>query len=103
MENSPLTSSQRKKIRQIGQKMADDVQLGKAGLSDGFTATIKRLLAEKELVKLRFGKDYTGGLRDALADEIASATESACAAITGRTMLLYKPNPDLAAAKRALP
>lgn len=100
MNPLPLSSSQRKKIRQLGQKMADDVQLGKAGLSDGFTTTIQRLLAEKELVKLRFGKDYTGDLRDALAEEVATATQSVCAAITGRTMLLYKANPDLEPAKR---
>ncbi len=95
-----LTSSQRARLRQIGQKMADDIHLGKAGLSAAFIGRLQRLLASKELVKLRFGREVQGPARQELAQQVAAAGEAQVAAVTGRTMLLYRANPDLDAAKR---
>lgn len=85
--------------------MRDDVQLGKGGLSEGFIATLQRLLAEQELVKLRFGKDVQGAAREDLAAEVVGAIPGEaveCVAIVGRTMLLYRANPELDPKRRAL-
>ncbi len=90
-----LTSAQRKLLRQRGQKMTDDVRLGKDGLSEGFVAAVGHLLTRQEIVKLRFGKDVQGEDRKALGAQVSAALEAQCVAITGRTMLLYRANPEL--------
>ncbi len=90
-----LTSAQRKLLRQRGQKMPDDVRLGKDGLSPGFVAAVGHLLSRQEVVKLRFGKDVQGEERKALGVEVSTALSAECVAITGRTMLLYRANPEL--------
>ncbi|MEX0776602.1 MAG: YhbY family RNA-binding protein [Phycisphaeraceae bacterium] len=98
-----LTSGQRKLLRQRGQTMIDDFRLGKAGLTPRHVANLRDLLTGRELVKLRFGKDVQGAERKTLAEEVCAAVEAECAAITGRTMLLYRANPELETGKRVLP
>lgn len=97
-----LTSSQRKRLRGIASTRPDDLRLGKDGLSEGFIATLGLALARRELVKLRFGKDVIGDERAALAQAVAAAAQAECVGVIGRTMLLYKPNPELEASKRVL-
>lgn len=98
----PLTTSQRAVLRSIGQKQQDDCRLGKAGLSEGYLAFVNELFSRKELVKLRF-EDIQGPQRKELAAEIAEVFGAACVAVTGRTVLLYRPNPELPTSKRLLP
>lgn len=89
-----LNSRQRKTLRGLGQKLGDDARLGKAGLTDGFLTNLNELLDHRELVKLRF-VDVEGSDRQVLADEVAGRVGAECAGVTGRTMLLYRPNPAL--------
>lgn len=84
-----LTSKQKRTLKAQGQKMADDAQLGKAGLSEAAIAHLNRLLARQELIKLRF-TDLQGGERGALAEQVCTAVNAECVAIVGRTMLLYR-------------
>ena len=97
-----LTGNQKRQLRTLGQKKADDTRLGKAGLSEGFVENLRRLLAEKELVKVRF-TEVEGGERKALAKTVADAADAELITLVGRTALLYRANPELDAASRALP
>ncbi|QNN24676.1 YhbY family RNA-binding protein [Planctomycetales bacterium ZRK34] len=89
-----LTSKQRKTLRGLGQKRPDDARLGKSGLTDGFIENLNELLDRRELVKLRF-TDVEGAMRQTLADEVCQRVGAECAGVIGRTMLLYRANPEL--------
>ena len=96
-----LTSKQKRALKSQGMKMADDLRLGSAGLTEGFVQHLNDLLKRRELVKLRF-TDVEGDGRQALAQQIGDASGAQCVSILGRTMLLYRPNPDLPPDKRVL-
>jgi RNA-binding protein len=98
----PLTGKQKRALKGHGQRMPDDVILGKAGITAEFVEHARRLLDRKELLKIRF-TDVGGSARKALADEVCRALEAECVQILGRTMLLYRANPGLDAAGRLLP
>lgn len=97
-----LTGKQKSQLRSLGQKLADDAHLGKAGLTDTFVEHVNQILARKELVKLRFD-DVEGAERHALAEQAASAIGAELITVVGRTALLYRGNPQLDAKARIFP
>ncbi len=96
-----LTATDRKRLRGMGQRMDDDARLGKQGLADGTVQFLRDLLARKELVKVRF-TELEGEERRALAAETAAAVDAELVALVGRTILLYRANPDLPPSTRVL-
>lgn len=96
-----LTGKQKSALKSRGQRMSDDIHLGNDGLSDGFVAHLNALLLRKELVKLRF-TELEGDARKEMASDLCEAVGAECVAVVGRTVLLYKANPELPAKKRAL-
>jgi RNA-binding protein len=97
-----LTGKQKRLLKARGQTMSDDIALGKAGFTTAFLEHLGRLLERRELVKVRFA-DVEGAERKVLARELCAAAGSECVGIVGRTILLYRANPDLQPGKRALP
>lgn len=96
-----LTTTQIKQLRALGQQLRDDVRLGKAGLSEGAARNLQDLLARHEMVKVRF-TDIEGPERKVFAEELAEAVDAQLVGVTGRTLLLYRPNPELDADQRIL-
>lgn len=96
-----LSGKDKSRLRTLGQARPDDLRLGKAGLSEGFVATLRSLLDRQELVKLRF-TELEGEERKALADELAAAAGAELVAVVGRTVLIYRENPSLETKDRAL-
>ena len=96
-----LSSKQRRELKGQGMTMADDVRLGKSGLSEGFLQNMEQLFARKELVKLKF-TELEGDARKDLAVQVAQATRSTLVSVAGKSMLLYRANPDMPARQRAL-
>ena len=96
-----LTSKQKRALKSLGAKMSDDLRLGSAGLSEGFVQHLDELLRRKELVKLRF-TDVEGEARREVAEQVCEASGAQCVSIVGRTMLLYRANPELDDSKRVL-
>ena len=84
-----LSGKQKRELKGRGQTMTDDLRLGKDGLSEGFIRRLDDLLADRDLVKLRF-TDVEGAMRKTLAAEIAGSVDAECVSIIGRTMLLYR-------------
>jgi len=97
-----LSGKDKRALKSRGQKLGDDIILGKAGLSDTFIAHADELLDRRELIKLRFGEDFKGDTRKALTAEVQQAVGADVVQIIGRTMLLYRPNPQLDASRRVL-
>ena len=96
-----LTGKQKRRLKAIAQTKRDDCHLGKAGINDQFIRHVGGLLDRQELVKLRFS-EVEGAQRKELAAEVCKAMKAECVHILGRTMLLYRANPELSEHKRAM-
>ena len=73
-----LDGKQRRKLRALGHHLAVVVQVGQEGVTAGVLAALEQALWDHELVKVK----------------LASGTGAEVAQVLGRTVLLYKPNPD---------
>jgi RNA-binding protein len=89
---SPLTGSQKTRLRALGQHLASALKVGQAGVTPPVVAELNRLLAAHELVKVRFlGADRE--LRAMLTTELAAQTQSCHAGSVGATALFYRAHP----------
>ena len=87
-----LTSTQRKYLRKIGQKLDPVIIVGKQGVTDMLVRAVTQALEAHELVKVRFNefKDE----KRTLAEEIERRTGSHIAGMIGHVALFYKQQPD---------
>jgi RNA-binding protein len=93
MDAVHLTGAQRVRLRGIGQRMAATIKLGKAGLTPGLLAEMRRQIGAHELVKLRFvGLDRSE--KDALCLQIEKELPCICVGAVGHTALFYLRNPE---------
>jgi RNA-binding protein len=90
---SDLTGKQKRRLRGVGQRLSPAVLMGKAGLTEGIIARIQTSLEGRELIKVRLPGEAPD--RKALAQELARSVEATCVGLTGRSVLLYRSNPDL--------
>jgi RNA-binding protein len=96
---TPLTGKDKRRLRAIGQNLQAAVTIGKAGQSQAVLANIRDLLAAHELIKVRLTEGQ-GRQRKLAATELADAVHAELAGVVGRTVLLYRANPDLPADDR---
>lgn len=88
-----LTGKQRRYLRGVGQRLSDSATVGKDGVSETFVAHVASLFASAELLKVRLATEQ-GSARKATAEKLAAAVEAELVGVVGRTLLLYKPNPE---------
>jgi RNA-binding protein len=89
MDDHSLTGAERARLRGLGQTLEPALKVGKGGLTPEFYVELGRLLASRELVKLRF----VGADRPTRAKFIAQITDrSRCvlAGAVGHTALFYR-------------
>ncbi len=88
-----LTGAEKSRLRGIGQKLPDAIELGRAGLTPEFAAEIARLLRARELIKLRFtgGQERAG--RAELCRQIETLGDCTCVGSVGHTALFWR-EPD---------
>ncbi len=92
MDDTSLTGAQRASLRGLGQTLEPALKVGKGGLTPEFYTELRRLFADRELVKLRF----LGADRPTRAQLIAHITSHAgcvLAGAVGHTALFYRPKP----------
>ncbi len=87
-----LDGKQRRKLRALGHHLAVVVQVGQDGVTPGVVAALEQALWDHELVKVKLASDRE--TRRAQAATLAAETGAQVAQELGRTVLLYKPNPD---------
>jgi len=68
------------------------VQIGRAGLTPSVIAAAREALAAREAIKLKVGQGSIASPRE-IAEALASALDAEVIAVTGRTLLLYRPAP----------
>jgi len=99
MTDLPMTSpaptgAQKTTLRGLGQTLADAAFLGRSGVTPAFLAELNRLLAARELVKLRFTGGQDRRERAALCEAIAAAAPCHCVGAIGHTALFWRPGPE---------
>ena len=94
-----LTSREKKILRSLGHHLEPVVYTGKEGMSSALLGSVQAALKAHELVKVKIGQNYPVE-RNQAGQELAEATGAVLVQLIGRTLLLYRPNPDLPEALR---
>jgi RNA-binding protein len=89
----PLSDAQRKYLRRLGHDRSPIVLVGQAGIGTNLVAELERALTDHELVKVR-ARVGDRVERNAILDELASATRSELVQRIGHVGLYYRRNPD---------
>ncbi len=89
-----LSNKQTKHLRGLGHKLSALVLIGKDGISDGIIEAAQTELFNHELIKVKIGKNSSVAKKDAAAI-LPVATSSSLVQLIGKTLLLYKANPEL--------
>lgn len=88
-----LDGQQRRKLRALGHHLGVVVQVGQDGVTPGVVAALEQALWDHELVKIKLASDDRE-TRKEQAEALAAGSGAEVAQVLGRTVLLYKPNPD---------
>jgi RNA-binding protein len=88
-----LTGKQRRALRALGHHLEPVVALGKEGLTDALIAAVEQALADHELIKLKVGESSPVDRHEA-AEALAEETGAEVAQVLGRTLLLFRRNPE---------
>ena len=94
-----LDNAQKKRLRALGHELRPLVLIGKAGADETLLAAADAALKSHELVKVKLERNAPLE-RDEAARLLTRATAAALVQQIGRTLLLYRPNPDLPAGRR---
>jgi len=87
-----LNPRQRSRLAGMAQTRRGLVRLGRDGAGEAFVARLAVLLADHELVKLRFvGREAD---KESIARNLAARTDSEIVRLTGNTAVFWKVNPD---------
>ncbi len=94
-----ISNKEARQLRALGHHLQPLAMLGREGLSATVLASVDVLLSKRELVKVKVQNNCPLD-RNGAAGVLSLATGAAVAQVIGRMILLYRPNPDLAADKR---
>ncbi len=90
-----LTNAQIRRFKAAAQLLEPMLKVGKAGLSEGFVATVSQALNQHELVKIKFAEFKEQ--KKELAPLLAEKTGSHLVMRVGNVMVLHRPKPALTA------
>lgn len=96
-----LTGKQIKFLRGKGHKLSPLVLLGKEGINENVLQAVDTELKNHELIKVKIGTNSSVN-KNSAAKEIPEATQSVLVQLIGKTLLLYRPNPEKPKEKRIL-
>ena len=97
-----LRGSDRRYLRSLGSALRPVVTVGRNGVSEALLAKLRAELDAHELIKVRLTGDDRAE-RDALGEQLAAASASQCVGRIGGIALLFRPHPDPARRRIALP
>jgi RNA-binding protein len=89
-----LTSKERAALRGEAHHLNALVHVGHEGITPAIQRSLDDALRTKELVKIQFNKTADVDLKKA-AGEMAAAVKAEVVQVIGRTVTLYRLNPDL--------
>lgn len=89
-----LSSKERAELRSRAHRLQVAVHVGHQGLTDAVKQTLDGALRTRELVKIQFAKAYAGRPKH-VANEVAAQVGADVVQAIGRTITLYRENPEL--------
>jgi RNA-binding protein len=90
----PLSSKERATLRGEAHHLSAAVHVGQHGLTETVRETIDDALRTHELVKIAFGKNADVSAKET-ANDIAESLGADVVQVIGKTMTLYRHNPEL--------
>ncbi len=90
----PLTGKQNKFLRSLGHHLSQQVIVGKEGISDNLIQSCNESLDAHELIKVKLGQNCPVEKKEA-ALTLSEMTDSHLIQLIGKTVLLYRHNPDM--------
>lgn len=93
-EPAPLTGRQKKFLRGLGHHLVHSVIVGREGLSDNLIQSCADGLQAHELIKVRLSQNCPVP-KDEAAQQLAVRTGARLVQLIGKTVILYRQNPDL--------
>ena len=94
-----LSGKQKQYLRGLGHHLNQGVLVGREGLSDNLVQSTIDALQAHELIKVKLGQNCPLGKKEA-AQQLADKTRSVLVQLIGKTILLYRPNKNLAENRR---
>lgn len=94
-----LSTKQKQVLRGMAHHREPVVYAGREGLSSPMLKSLEAALKAHELIKIKIGQNCPLD-RNAAAQELSQKTGAALVQVIGRMIVLYRPNPDLPAAKQ---
>lgn len=88
-----LTGKQARYLRGLGHHLKAVVMVGKEEVNDAVVAAVEEALTAHELIKVKIQEGCLSDRKD-VAEELATATNSAVAQVLGGTILLYRPSEE---------
>lgn len=88
-----LTPAERRSLRARAHHLSPVVIIGDAGLTPAVLAEIDVHLKSHELIKVK-AQEAERDERAGMAGEIAAALDAAVVQTLGKTLVLYRPNPE---------
>ena len=98
----PLTGKQRAELRAEAHHLDVLVHVGHQGLTDTVVGALDDVLRTKELVKVQLSKNADVKAKD-VAYDLAAQVKAEVIQVIGRTVTLYRPNPDITGKAGDLP
>lgn len=95
----PLTKKQLKHLRGLGHKLNPLVLIGKEGINDNLLQAVDTELHNHELIKVKIGTNSSVDKKKA-AEIIPESTRSELVQLIGKTLMLYRANPEKPRDKR---
>ena len=89
-----LSGKQNRYLRGLGHGLEVKVIIGREGISENLMKSLKDTLQAHELIKIKLGSNCPLGKKEA-AEQIADKSMASLVQIIGKTILIYRPNPDL--------
>ena len=88
-----LTGKQKKYLKGLGHHLSPVILIGKEGMSQRLIDASVHELQNHELIKIKIGKNSEVTKQDAVLI-LAAATGSELVQLIGKSLLLYKENPE---------
>ncbi|MFL5579514.1 MAG: ribosome assembly RNA-binding protein YhbY [Gemmatimonadaceae bacterium] len=89
-----LTSKERASLRAEAHHLTPMVHIGQHGMTDSVVASLEDALRTHELVKVQLGRPVDVKARDAARD-LAEAVHAEVVQVIGKTVTLFRENPEL--------
>ena len=97
--STSLTKKQIKHLRGLGHKLNPLVLIGKEGINDNLLQAVDTELYNHELIKVKIGTNSSVDKKKA-AEIIPESTRSELVQLIGKTLMLYRANPEKPKDKR---